>query len=359
MRSMSIFALAASLLGLSAALPVKASAVCVIANNAADLQTQLTNAQGSTTTTVVQVPRGTYNLGGSQLSFNSQAAGQGQFDITGGYNSDCSTHLNNPALTIIDGQSLGSGVLGLQSTAGISVRFLTIQGAAGPPGLDVESVNGGIIIDYNIIRNNAADSNAGILVKITGTTAASAIHVDGNLIAGNTAANQDGAGSVENDGTGSTYVTNNTIANNISQVFAGIGGLAVSGNTIAGSTNVSNNILWGNSNFDVYLNGPSLQTDPVLVDNDYQYSNCCLGPGSTGNQNLDPQFSSSGDFHLSLGSPLLAQGLCNPKPAGGLPSVDIVGNPRTYDLTYVAATCKVDMGAYERGDEIFKDGLNN
>jgi hypothetical protein len=323
-----------------ASLANAATTVCV--TDVAGLQAALSAAEGNTTTTVIEVARGTYNLSGAALTFTSSAAGQGQLDITGGYSADCSTIIENPALTIIDGDSL-SGVLSLTSTAGISVRYLTIQNGlkAQNAGLDVTVSGGGIIIDYNIFRNNrATDERSALAASIGGS---GNMHIDGNLIVDNTANSNVGGGEVDNLGTGSTYITNNTIANNTitGTLFNGYGGLFVYGST---SPNVSNNIFWGNTNLDF-----DSTSNPVLVDNDYgtiggnQSSN-------TGALNVDPQFSSSSNFHLLPSSPLLGAGTLS--PAGGLPTIDVEGHPRSYNGF-------VDMGAYERGDVIFANNFDD
>src|SRR5690242_6499776 len=81
-----------------------AHAVCV--TDVTGFQAALTAAEGSTTTTIIEVARGTYHLSGSALTFNSGSFSQGQLDITGGYSPDCSTVIENPALTIIDAGGL-------------------------------------------------------------------------------------------------------------------------------------------------------------------------------------------------------------------------------------------------------------
>jgi len=332
----------AMLVGTACATSMAHAATTVCVTDVAGLQAALSAAEGSTATTVIEVARGTYHLGGNQLVFNSAAAGQGQLDITGGYNSDCSTIIKNPALTIIDGDSL-SGVLSLTSTAGISVRYLTLQNGleAQNAGLDITVSGGGIIIDYNIFKNNhATDERSALAASISGS---GNMHIDGNLVVDNTASSNVGGGEVDNLGTGSTYITNNTIANNTitGTLLNGYGGLFVYGST---TPNVSNNIFWGNTNLDF-----ASYSNPVLVDNDYgtiggnQSSN-------TGALNVDPQFSGLTDFHLLPTSPLLGLGTLT--PAGGLPTIDVEGLPRSY-------AGLIDMGAYERGDEIFLNDFDH
>jgi hypothetical protein len=68
----------------------------------------------------------------------------------------------------------------------------------------------------------------------------------------------------------------------------------------------------------------------------------------------DIQFLSSTDFRLQATSPGIAAGTLTPpnynQPGGALPTLDIQGNPRTLNGT-------VDVGAYEHGDDIFKEGF--
>jgi hypothetical protein len=344
MRTISTIAFCATLIGLGCGLANAVTTVCVNAGDAADFQTQLNNAVTSGAATTLEVPRGTYHLGGNQLVFTATAVSQGQLDISGGFSSDCSTHIDNPALTIIDGDNL-SGVLSIMSTGGVSVRYLTIQNGlkADRAGLNVVISGGGLIIDYNIIRNNrATDETAGLDATIT-NPAATDMHIAGNLIAGNSANTNVSGAAIENDGAGDSYITNNTVANNVisGPLANGFGGLVAFGNTFA-----SNNVFWGNTSLDINADGAA------LVDNDYG----TLGgtPSSnSGSQSVDPQFVGNGNFQLASTSPLLAQGTIS--PAGGLPTIDILGHDREYDAT----TATVDMGAYERGDEIFGNSYDN
>jgi hypothetical protein len=200
--------------------------------------------------------------------------------------------------------------------------------------------DGPVIVDYNIIRNNHASSDAGVFIA----TQSSNIHFDNNLLFGNVADDARGAGIVASVGGGTAFITNNTVAQNTVTNSPGseTGGLTV----CCGTSDVSNNIFWGNSGFDLGSNG-------VLVKNDFGTNANTADAGSSGNKHIDPQFVSSSDFHLAETSPLLAQGTTT--PVGGLPTIDLDGNSRVYN----AFTNTVDMGAYERGDEIFTDSFDH
>ncbi len=339
MRTIFAFALTATLLALVVHPAFAVNVVCVNAGDAADFQTQLNDAVASGAATTLEIPRGTYHLAGNQLVFSATSMSQGQLDITGGYNNNCSTIIKNPALTVIDGDAM-SGVLSLTSTGGVSVRYLTIQDGLknAYTGLEVISTTGSVFIDYNIIRNNrSTEETAGLLLLLYGSGNA---HVDGNLIVGNSAYTNVSGGDVEKQGSGDIYITNNTVVNNTitGSLGNGYGGLYASGNTF-----VSNNIFWGNTSQDFFA------FDADLVDNDY---GTLGGPPNSniGSQSVDPQFSSTTDFHLLATSSLLGAGTLT--PAGNLPTIDIEGHPRSYNGL-------VDMGAYERGDQIFNAGFDN
>ena len=338
----------------SAAMPAMASPTpptiaCV--HNQTELQNALTAAQGSTAETFIQIARGTYALTNT-ITFYSLSATQGQLDVTGGYNDDCSAVIQNPALTVFDGGG-ALQVMSLESWNGISVRWLTFQNGLSsnlPTSLSVETIVGGLIVHYNIFRNNNSTSYtstlyAAIAPENFSTTSTANLDFADNLIANNTAASVDAGGFVGNGGTGTIYVTNNTVTHN---TVTGNGVGLVGGMEIAGNTYyVSNNIFYANTAnaYDLYM---TYNTAPVLVDNDYQNRFGSVDPSSSGDVFVDPQFSSASDFHLSPTSPLLGKGTLT--PAGGLVTIDVEGNPRSYNGA-------VDMGAYERGDDIFGDAF--
>jgi hypothetical protein len=288
------------------------------------------NAENNT----IRIVRGTYSGG-----FTYGSADIHKLDINGGYNADCSTLIKNPALTILDG---GTSVFFSHSTQGdVSLRYLTFQnGSAGGLIMNPNFGNDGpVIVDNNIIRNNHGSQDAGVFIA----TQSSDIHFDNNLLVGNVANDFRAAGSISSNGGGSTFITNNTVTQNTVTNSPGsaTGGLSL----CCGSSDVSNNIFWGNSGYDVNGNG-------VLVKNDFGTNANTAGAGSAGNKHVDPQFVSSSNFHLAETSPLLAQGTTT--PAGGLPTIDLDGNSRVYSATVNT----VDMGAYERGDAIFFDNFD-
>lgn len=311
-------------------------------HDSAEFQTALTAAETNGDANLIEMARGTYFTGGAQFEFASTTALQ--LDINGGYNSDCTTIIEDPRLTILDGEGT-SPVLVLSNHAGVSVRFLTLQNGLGI-GLGVSTGAGGVIIDFNIIRNNASPTAGGGLYASVNGASANVLRLAGNLISGNMTGNKIlyGAGSVFNTTAGNIYVINNTIADNVNSGTDGIGGLHVDSQT-TGSAILSNNIAWGNTKY-----GLDVADVPVLVDNDYGALNGAIDAGSSGNISVAPKFIGNGNYRLAADSPLLATGTLT--PAGGLPTIDLDANPRSFNAT-------VDLGAYERGDEIFADGYDN
>jgi len=310
-------------------------------HDSGEFRSALTAAETNADANLIELARGTYSTGGTQFEFISTTALQ--LDINGGYNSDCTSIIEDPRLTILDG-AVTSSVLAISNHAGVSVRFLTLQNGSGV-GLGVSSV-GDLIIDFNIIRNNVSSTGSGGLYAGDNAASASMLRLAGNLIVGNSTGNKIlyGAGSVFNVSGGNTYLINNTIADNVNTGTDGIGGLHVDGQ-IAGNAVLSNNIAWSNTHY-----GLDVADAPVLVDNDYGTLNGAIDASSSGNMSVAPKFVGDGSYRLAADSPLLAIGTL--LPAGGLPTIDLAGNPRTFDNA-------VDFGAWERGDEIFKHGFDN
>jgi hypothetical protein len=344
----------ASLAGLAACLLIAAATAqahtfCV--SDAAALQTALdaTSDGGANDNenNTIQIVIGTHYTAdnGNAEFFHSNLTTARVLDINGGYNSDCSSITENPALTILDGGNATRVFASVSVSGDISLRFLTFQnGNTDQAGAGVMmNPNGGdqgpIIFDQNIVRKNHSTSYDGGFFISTGGS--SAIQFENNLVVGNSADTDLGAGEIFNNGGGVNIINSTFTQNTVTNTPAGTtGGLHVSTSSSTSGT-LSNNIIWGNS-------GYGLKAESVLVDNDYGSDFFSPDPTSIGNVSIDPQFSSATDFHLLPTSPLLDMGTLS--PAGGLPTIDIEGHSRT------SLNNKVDMGAYERGDEIFKDG---
>jgi hypothetical protein len=240
-------------------------------------------------------------------------------------------------------------VLQLQSPAGISVRYLTLENgnASEYAGLFIVSQLGGIIVNYNIIRGNSAASiDGGFFVLANSPVSTADVRLEGNLIFDNSALVNVGAGDVANNGSGGIYVTNNTIVENLQPTEHGVGGLEVA--PTSSPAYVSNNIGWANTDADLYI--PAGGHVVVLANNDFGVIAGTADPSSANNVSTDPAFVSANDFHLTPTSPLLGQGTLT--PPGNLPTIDIEGHPRSYNNL-------VDMGAYELGDIIFADSFDD
>jgi hypothetical protein len=330
--------------------------VTTCVHNPAELQAALTAAQGSTDQNNIEIARGFY-AAGATFAFYSLASTQGQLDVTGGYDSNCTATTQDPAGTILDGGG-SNVVMTLESWGGISVRWLTIQNGyqvgnvSGTGGLLVESITGSVIVHYNIIRNNRSNGSFGGMYVATdpanfSTTSTGNMSIWGNLLVDNTAAEQPAGAFLYNSGSGTISVTNNTVANNV----LGENGVGLTGGVQIGSTDdsyVSNNILYANTanTYDLFGYG-----NLVLADNDIGVRGGTIDAGSSGNVSVDPRFSGSADYRLLPTSTLLAIGTLS--PGGGLPTIDLEGHARTDTNNHV------DPGAYERGDEIYASNFED
>ena len=356
MLARSLRGLAMPVMALGAALAARGAGAATVAcvHNPAELQAALDAATGSTQETFIELARGAYATT-TPFTFYSLASTQGQLDVTGGYDDACTASEQTPSRTILDGGA-ASVVMKLESWNGISVRWLTIQNGYQPSnvdgtaGLSVESITGGVIVHYNILRNNVGNYGfAAMYVGLTpdsfGETSSAALSVWGNLIVHNTGADSPAAAIVYSTSSGAVYLTANTIADNVlTQTGAGLtGGISVLGNT----TYISNNIVYGSSDntYDLDASGT-----PVLTDNDIGFSFASADASSSGNMSIVPRFVGNGDYHLRANSTLLGVGTLT--PAGDLPTIDLDGHARMFDNA-------VDLGAYEHGDEVFADGFDD
>src|SRR5450432_2127493 len=298
MRCFTFQLLSATLLAMGASLAADAHTFC--AGNASAIQAALDAASdggaNDNENNTIQIVVGTHytaNNGNMEFSYSNQTTA-GVLDINGGYNSDCSVITENPALTILDGGG-ATQVFESESASGdVSLRFLTFQngsiGIGSGAGVLMNGnsgQNGPIIIDQNIIRDNhATDFGGGFFIALGGS---GTLQFENNLVIGNSAGRNSGAGIIIDSGGGANII-NNTFAQNTASALGGLN-FQVSTATSPPPDTMSNNIFWGNSSDD-------LQTSAVLVDNDVGSNGDTPDPTSTGNVSVDPRFSSSTDFHL-------------------------------------------------------------
>jgi hypothetical protein len=317
---------------------------------AAALQSALTaasdNGANDNEDNTIEIVRGTYSTtgnGNAEFGYNNQTTAR-KLDIGGGYTTGCVAHIDIPTLSILDGGGT-TRVLESESTAGdVSLRYLTLQNgntSESGGGLLMNSftgANGPIIVEYNIIQNNHSSADAGgFEIAVEGSAT---LHFENNLVVGNRADLDLAGGEMIDYGAG-TFIVNNTISGNTvtgNPMNTG-GGMGLS---TGNADTLSNNIFWGNSGYDLETAGSGV----VLMNND-------IGnpvPSGNGNLSVDPRFGGGGNYQLAATSPLLGMGTTT--PVGGLPTIDLNGNPRSYNGL-------VDMGAYEHGDEIFGDGFED
>jgi hypothetical protein len=231
----------------------------------------------------------------------------------------------------------------------VSIRFVTFTGGDGSTGVTHVSAlrmntggeTGQIIIDNDIFKANTG----GYYVVEIGDS--SLVQLDSSLFYGNSGAAAFGVNSVAK-----LFAINNTFAQNALS-FALLVYMSDSGS----SANLGNNIFFDTVYTEIHFGSAgtaqlSHNVMPIDVLNTFTTDGAMVSEDDV--QVPDIQFASGTDFHLQATSPGIAEGTLTPpnynQPGGALPTLDIEGNPRTYNGA-------VDMGAYERGNNIFKDGF--
>lgn len=319
----------------------------------AEAQAAFNAAKNNGQVDTIKFESGTYALVNTLKYETFGAADHLALIVYGGYNTGC-TQLDGNR-TVLDGQNL------------VRVLNLSLDGA------DTVSIS-----RLTFFRGRDASGfgiAANLIVGMNDQAGGATVFIDGNRIV--LGSSPKATGGVYVGGWGTLYMRNNLISFNegVGTPAASIylyGEAFVAGNTIHGNNSVggegsaflmnlylpsshaslSNNISWGNdTGLDLFLGGDGLFE---LNHNDFglRNNNFNLDPDSGGDVSVDPQFADCGflclDLPLMRSSPLIDYG--DDAPPGGMPSVDLLGTPRTVGT-------RPDVGAYEL-DRLFDDDFD-
>jgi hypothetical protein len=325
-----------------------ANTYCV--QNAAQLGTALADAgnggahNGQNNT--IHIGSGTFTTTGVPFFFGTTSGAD--LTIDGGWNSICTIQSPSPGATVLDGGSL-TQVLSIGTNGDLTVMRLTIShgsyaggaGSGAAIALNGTNANAIAIFSSNVVRDNTSTVGGGAGLAISGN---GTVTVEDSLFTGNSSTTV--AAFSVNLTVGTAYLTNNTITNNTNST-SGSAITSIGSSTATGF--VSNTISYANQ-------GPSIKDfhlDGIgtvqFVHSDYISIDGTAAAGIGNFTNVDPKFVGAADYHLRDLSPLLRAGTAT--PTGGLPTMDLEGNPRS-------SGGKVDLGAYQNVYLIFANGFD-
>jgi hypothetical protein len=277
-------------------------------------------------------------------------------EITGNWNSDCSVQSTGFPTSILDGNNINAVVHVDNDLGGIYINRIIVQGgnttqAGAGLVINASDAFGSIVsVTNSVIRNNTTTGIAGGVLAYSTNHSGSGTYESfyGNLITGNHADLDFGAGRINADGLsngGNPSFISNVIYGNTS---SSDGGLSIAG---TGSSNlnpfVTCNVFRGNSNAGLNFGG----NGAYLEFNAYGTRSGVAPVTEIGTVTAAPMFvdADNGDFHLAQGSPLIG---AVARPGGGfcISSADFDGHTRTY-------TSISDIGVYV--ETIFGHGFDD
>lgn len=299
----------------------------------------------------IYLAQGTYKTGaatGNGPFHYSSTAATGALIINGGYGPNCGSYSHDNSFAVLDGNN-ATQVLKINNTnAYVGLQLITIQNgksSADGGGLSINNGQGNgsaqsVDVFNSVIRNNSTTKHGGGLAVSSSGTADTSL--ESNIIAGNSADLDFGAGYISTNSAGHLYVTRNTAFGNTTAQSGATGGLGCEA-TGTGYCVVVDNILWSNTNIGLYLLGGG----NLMSFDDYG----TLG-GDTPTENymslsVNPKFvdSASGDFHLASGSPLIGA------------STDSLGLQIDPEGNEYAEIGKTDIGTF--AETIFADSFGD
>lgn len=324
--------------------PAAADQFCVADGDA--LQDALAASAGNSEDDDIRLRGGVYTrVEGIENTFVYSTAENFDLTVSGGWNAACSD-ISLDASSILDGGDARRVMLlsnwGAGTEVAHSVSRLTFRNgrvAANGGGLDIGGVQGNrvdIEIQHCLFISNVAGGGGGGLAA----GSAGIMRIDNNLFIGNDAESSMGAATLTSN-EGVAYVVNNTVMFNTAAMLAG--GLRFGGSS---TLQLANNILWGNSDTDLLVDGSSSHN---RYHNNIGALSAPMAGVVAGEITTEPEFQPGLlSFTPRVGGALYNGG--DSDPPGGLATTDLPGRPRVVDG-------EVDIGAYE-AQVLFRDGFD-